>query len=86
MAIIHPVSMNLKFIRFPFALFRNHARQQRYGEKRIVRRDVNEPEPISDTLFQFDRAGVSVTIEQDRRVVRRPPDADEHDPIPFRVE
>jgi hypothetical protein len=37
--------------------------QQRYGEKGIVRRDVNEPEPISNTLLQFDRTGLNVTIE-----------------------
>jgi hypothetical protein len=65
---------------------RGRARQQRYGEKGIVRGDVNEPEPISYTLFEFDWTGLSVTIEQDRRVVGRSPDAYEHDPIPFGVE
>ena len=51
-----------------------------------MRRDVDEPQPISDTLFQFDWTGLTVTIEQERSVVGRPPDADEHDPIPFRIE
>src|ERR1700741_2648246 len=38
---------------------RGGTRQQGYGEKGIVRGDVDEPEPISDTLFQFDRTGLS---------------------------